>query len=487
MKLEKMSIKYKLFFYLVLFAAVMLVMLWFFQIVFLDDFYRYIKINNIKSSAETIEKNIDNDNLNVLLNSIAEQNQTYIRILNEDGSNVFSSDAAPDSLIHRMPGSELYQIYKSAEQNGGTLLDFRSREEPKDILFKDKHFEGNVPKGMGKTDQSMIYAKIVEKQNGSRVIIILNSTITPVNATVDTLRVQLEYVTIITILMALGLALFISKRISKPIIKINTAAKELGKGNYETTFEGRGYLEISELNDTLNYAAKELSKVEGLRRELIANISHDLRTPLTMITGYGEVMRDLPGENTPENVQIIIDEAKRLSTLVSDILDISKLQSGTQQLTCERFNLTRSIEEILLRYTKLTEQDGYRLKLISSEDAWVNGDKIKLSQVVYNLINNAITYTGPDKSVTITQSIRRDSVRIEIADTGEGIAEESLPLIWDRYYKVDKAHKRAAIGTGLGLSIVKTILDLHKAEYGVSSTVGQGSVFWFQLKLDKTE
>lgn len=482
-----MSIKYKLFFYLVLFAAVMLVMLWFFQIVFLDDFYRYIKINNIKSSAETIEKNIDNDNLNVLLNSIAEQNQTYIRILNEDGSNVFSSDAAPDSLIHRMPGSELYQIYKSAEQNGGTLLDFRSREEPKDILFKDKHFEGNVPKGMGKTDQSMIYAKIVEKQNGSRVIIILNSTITPVNATVDTLRVQLEYVTIITILMALGLALFISKRISKPIIKINTAAKELGKGNYETTFEGRGYLEISELNDTLNYAAKELSKVEGLRRELIANISHDLRTPLTMITGYGEVMRDLPGENTPENVQIIIDEAKRLSTLVSDILDISKLQSGTQQLTCERFNLTRSIEEILLRYTKLTEQDGYRLKLISSEDAWVNGDKIKLSQVVYNLINNAITYTGPDKSVTITQSIRRDSVRIEIADTGEGIAEESLPLIWDRYYKVDKAHKRAAIGTGLGLSIVKTILDLHKAEYGVSSTVGQGSVFWFQLKLDKTE
>ena len=487
MKLEKMSIKYKLFFYLVLFAAVMLVMLWFFQIVFLDDFYRYIKINNIKSSAETIEKNIDNDNLNVLLNSIAEQNQTYIRILNEDGSNVFSSDAAPDSLIHRMPGSELYQIYKSAEQNGGTMLDFRSREEPKDMLFKDKHFEGNVPKGMGKIDQSMIYAKIVEKQNGSRVIIILNSTITPVNATVDTLRAQLEYVTIITILMALGLALFISKRISKPIIKINTAAKELAKGNYETSFEGRGYLEISELNDTLNYAAKELSKVEGLRRELIANISHDLRTPLTMITGYGEVMRDLPGENTPENVQIIIDEAKRLSTLVSDILDISKLQSGTQQLNCERFNLTRSIEEILLRYTKLTEQDGYRLKLISSEDAWVNGDKIKLSQVVYNLINNAITYTGPDKSVTITQSISRDSARIEIADTGEGIAEESLPLIWDRYYKVDKAHKRAAIGTGLGLSIVKTILDLHKAEYGVSSTVGQGSVFWFQLKLDKTE
>lgn len=487
MKLEKMSIKYKLFFYLALFAAVMLVMLWFFQIVFLDDFYRRIKINNIKSSAETIEKNINNEELNVLLDSLSRQNQTYIRVMLEDGTNVFSSDAAPDSLIHRMPGSELYDLYKKAEQNGGELLESRGTGEPGDPFLKGKYFQGPMPKGMGRIDESVIYVRIVQKADGSKVVLMLNSTITPVNATVDTLRVQLVYVTIITILLALGLALFVSKRISRPIIKINHSAKELAKGNYETTFEGRGYLEIAELNDTLNYAAKELSKVEGLRRELIANISHNLRTPLTMITGYGEVMRDLPGENTPENIQIIIDEARRLTTLVNDIMDISKFRSGTQSLTTEHFNLTKSVEEILLRYNKLTEQDGYKLKFISSGDAWVKADPVKISQVLYNLINNAITYTGPDKTVTIVQSNKGEHVKIEIIDSGEGIEEELLPLIWDRYYKADKAHKRAAIGTGLGLSIVKTILDMHRAEYGVISKNGQGSIFWFELKLDKEE
>ena len=487
MRLDKSSIKYKLFFYLALFAAVMLVMLWLFQIVFLDDFYRHIKMNSIVSSAETIEKNIDNEDLEALLDTIARGNETCIRILNEDGSDAYSVDITPDCVIHRLRPNELFELYQKAQNNGGTYFELFDREAPKNSPDRGGHFEGNIPKPMGGNPQSMIYVKVTGRSDGSKAIVMLNSTITPVNATVDTLRIQLAYVTVITLLMAVVMALLISKRISKPIIKINRSAKELAAGNYDTVFEGRGYLEIAELNDTLNYAAKELSKVEGLRRELIANISHDLRTPLTMITGYGEAMRDLPGENTPENVQIIIDEARRLTTLVNDILDISKLQSGTQNLTMERFNLTRSIDEILLRYSKLTGQEGYKLEFANDREAWVRADPVKISQVVYNLINNAITYTGQDKSVNIIQNVGEDRVKIEIADTGEGIPEESLPLIWDRYYKVDKAHKRAAIGTGLGLSIVKTILDMHGAEYGVQSTVGQGSTFWFELELDKSQ
>lgn len=482
MKLEKMSIKYKLFLYLAVFAAAILLMLWFFQTIFLDDFYKQIKISDIKSSAETIEKNINNDNLNELLDSISEQSQTFIRIILEDGTNVYSSDAAPNSIIHRLPGVELYNLYQKAVQNGGTLLEFRTGGQPGQRTETLRSIEGIMPKGFDRIDESMIYIKVVDSGDGLKAVIMLNSTITPVNATVDTLRVQLEYVTVITILLAVGMAIYISKKISKPIIKINNSAKELAKGNYDTAFEGRGYLEIAELNDTLNYAAKELSKVEGLRRELIANISHDLRTPLTMITGYGEIMRDLPGENTPENIQVIIDEARRLTTLVNDVLDISKLQSGTQTLSIENFNLTESIEEILLRYNKLTEQQGYRFEFIKDGEVWVKADPVKISQVIYNLINNAITYTGQDKLITIVQNMNNQVVRVEIIDTGEGIDQELLPLIWDRYYKVDKAHKRAAIGTGLGLSIVKTILDMHGAEYGVISKNGEGSTFWFELK-----
>ena len=265
----------------------------------------------------------------------------------------------------------------------------------------------------------------------------------------------------------------------------------MAQGKYDVDFDASGYREIAELANTLNYAAKELSKVEALQRELIANISHDLRTPLTMITGYAEVMRDIPNENTPENVQIIIDEAKRLTTLVNDVLDISKLQSGTIPFNGEVLNLTENIREILTRYTKLTE---YKIIFEANEDIYVYGDALKLSQVVYNLINNALTYIGEDKTVTIKQihipavNGKQNRVRIEVIDTGEGIEQSKLNDIWERYYKVDKNHKRAAIGTGLGLNIVKTILDMHQgATYGVKSQVGHGSTFWFELNIYHNE
>ena len=463
----------------------MIVLLWFFQIVFLDSFYKAIKTQSIKASAETIAQNIDNDDLQTLLDRISQQSAVCIRVIGQNGTDLYTSHAVPDCVIHRMPQSDVYRYYMQAKSNGGTALELFSRDSFKNTAYNYDRFKGNVPPPDRGMMQSMIYVKLADRADGSQAVIMLNSTITPVNTTVETLRVQLAYITAILLVLSIVLALFMSKRISKPIIKINSSAKELATGNYEISFDGKGYLEIEELNDTLNYAAKELSKVEGLRRELIANISHDLRTPLTMITGYGEVMRDLPGENTPENVQIIIDEAKRLSTLVNDVLDISKLQSGSQQLTFTEFSLTQSIREILGRYTKLTEQRGYIIKFIADTETYVNADEMKISQVVYNLINNAITYTGKDKSVNVVQSVNDNCVKIEVTDTGNGIPPDKLPFIWDRYYKAGGIHRRAAIGTGLGLSIVKTILDMHNARYGVESSRGHGSTFWFELPMVK--
>ena len=143
--------------------------------------------------------------------------------------------------------------------------------------------------------------------------------------------------------------------------------------------------------------------MENLRRELIANMSHDLRTPLTMISGYGEVMRDIPGENTPENVQIIIDETKRLTNLVNDMLDLSKLQAGVQELNAVSMNLTDEIRSIIERYETLLKQDEYDIRFEYREDVIIQGDVIKLDQVIYNLINNAINYSGEDHQVIVKQ------------------------------------------------------------------------------------
>ena len=134
----------------------------------------------------------------------------------------------------------------------------------------------------------------------------------------------------------------------------------------------------------------------------------------------------------------------------------------------------------------MLEHKGYKILFEHDCEVFVIADETRLLQVVYNLINNAINYTGEDKTVTVKQEVVGDVVRVSVIDTGEGISEENLPLIWDRYYKVDKVHKRAILGTGLGLSIVKNILLLHNSRFGVASEVGKGSIFWFEFKIEKT-
>ena len=293
---------------------------------------------------------------------------------------------------------------------------------------------------------------------------------------------QLGLITLVLLLVTAVIAVVISKYISRPITQMSTEARKLALGTYDVHFDGGTFRETAELGDALNYAAKELSNLDTMQKELIANISHDLRTPLTMISGYSEVMRDIPGEMTPENMQIIIDETKRLDALVNDILDISALTGHSQNtLHCEIFSLTETVRRTLDRYGKLRTHDGYDITFSCDREVFIYADRSKILQVVYNLVNNAINYTGEDKKVQIRQVTENGQCRIEVTDTGEGIPAEQLPLIWDRYYKVKNYYKRSVAGTGLGLSIVKNILLLHGAQFGVQSGVGQGSTFWFAL------
>jgi signal transduction histidine kinase len=479
---KKLSIKWRLFIYLSIFTAVTLLLLWLLQVVLLDSIYKTIKIDRIKLSAESIGKNIDDDDLQELIERISQDSDISVIVVDEAGKLLHSSETIPGSFINRMTASQFYSLIENAQLNGGAYMESTGRKVIRDEWNNNGFSKLVNPQSRGMIE-SIVYTKLVTKNNGIQVAIVLNAIISPVNATVQTIRIQLIFVTIIMLIFALVLALIISKKISKPIIRINTSSKELAKGNYQVHFDTIGYREIAELGETLNYATIELSKTENLRRELIANISHDLRTPLTMITGYAEIMRDLPGENIPENLQIIIDEAKRLETLVDDMLDISKLRAGVKELNIEEYNFTESIRNILKRYVKLIKQDGYTIKFIYDSDVLVKADELKISQVIYNLINNSITHTGKNKSVIVRQSINNGKVRLEVIDTGEGIPEDKFKDIWDRYYKVDIEHKRAKVGTGLGLSIVKTILEMHHATYGVKSDMGQGSIFWFELNI----
>ena len=310
------------------------------------------------------------------------------------------------------------------------------------------------------------------------------ASLEPLGATTSILASQLVYVTIGVLLLSFVIAYFISKNISKPIVQMSRSAKRMGNGNLNVHFDTNSSIEeINELAVTLNKMNAELVKTDELRRDLMANVSHDLKTPLTMIKAYAEMIRDLDQqkEKRDTHLNVIIEEADRLNVLVNDILNLSKLQSNIEELNMEEFDLTECINTILKRYDILREKEGYQFIFKQTKPLMIQADRAKMEQVIYNLINNAINYTGKDNKVTIKVKESKDSIRVQIIDTGKGIKEEDLDVIWDRYYKSSKKHKRNAFGTGLGLSIVKNVLEHHHFNYGVTSKINKGTTFFFDV------
>ena len=553
MKKSRISVKWKTFFIFLVFAIVLLGVLWFFQIVYLDDFYKIIK----RQETEVVLKDVEDilytsENPTDDIEKIAASNNLGIYITDKNGVPLYNAEYISNSQLSSLPQFMFGLFYDQAVANGGeAVIEFKGSEMQKKVeraryafenigdnpaeqaengtdtteesdndnlddaddtdggdendeaqsqeavpekpagkiaytIPEEKREEGfrqNIGNDMA---ESVIYVRIIEN-NGLEEVIMVNSVLTPVDATVSTLKVQLRFISAIMLVIAFVLAATLSRSLSRSIIIINEGAKKLADGDYSVKFNSTDYMEVAELSDTLNYTATELGKTDSFQKELIANVSHDLRTPLTMIKGYAEVMRDIPGENTPENVQVIIDETERLTGLVNDMLDISKLKAGTITIQPEEYNITESIRHVLERYNKLREVEGYTIDFQYDDEVIVYADEQKMYQVLYNLVNNAINYTGPDKKVTVIQKVIDDTLRIEVKDTGDGVKQEDIPYVWDRYYKDKTAHKRAISGTGLGLSIVKNVLELHGAKYGVSSKPGQGATFWFELSLDLNE
>ncbi len=471
------SIKTKLAIYFAIFMVFVLLVVWTFQIILLGRFYEKGKLDELYEATASLSSCLDNPTAlmekaeAVLTKSLIFS--TVYRIENGYAHRILSQDCAGGYYLKTATTAQLEELFNKANSSGGSYYTVKSQyasPESKDEAIN------LVPR------KEMIYVQIVEL-NDIHYILLLNIMYTPLDATTHTLQLQMIWITVILLIGALILSYIAAKRISTPIVRMNESAKRLAVGDYDADFKGEGYRETRELADTLNYASSELSKVDNMQKDLIANVSHDLRTPLTMITGYSEIMRDIPGENTPENVQIIIDESTRLTELVNDMLDLSKLQAGTARIDMSIFDLTDTVRSTLVRYGKLTEHYGLSLKFEADREVDVKADRKKILQVVYNLINNALNYSGDDKEVRVIQTVTDSVVRISVSDNGEGIAPEDLPLIWDRYYKVDRVHKRGVIGTGIGLTIVKGILEAHGCNYGVESELGHGSTFWFELPI----
>ncbi len=467
--------------YLCLFAGALLLALWLLQIVFLDSFYKAYKRAELKKAAQLAEDNIDNSQLDALLQEIANQQGLSLLVADPDTLEIlYRQDGMKPGLLPNSP-RQIQRYWQAAEQEGGSYIQTQSRRlSGERLTYRPSAFTGHAPPPMEDELESILCARAVSSRQGRRLILLV-SVVTPVGSTAEALQAEFWFICALLAVFALGLALLTSRKISAPIIRLNQAAKRLGKGQFDVEFQGGGYREIHELSDTMAQAARQLGRQDDLRRELLANVSHDLRTPLTMIIGYAEAIRDLPGEDTPENIQVIIDEAARLNQLVTDLLDLSKLQAQSQPLDIQVFCLTDSVREALARLDKLASAAGYQVIFRQDREVYVRADELRLSQVIYNLVGNAIAHTGEDRRVVVDQLTRPGFVRIQVTDSGPGVPPEERQLIWERYYKKSKNNRRPDMGSGLGLAIAKAALIQHGALYGVESGPDHGSNFWFEL------
>lgn len=478
---RRVGIRWRLFGALALFTAVILLVLWLFQVRLLGTFYEREKFSELRDAVGVLEKYLDRENAEERVAEYARENGICVRIFSVDGTYVrliADADVTSSCVIHHLPAEALGNMYDMACENGGV---YEKRLEFKEDLLTEQ--EGRFPGfPLRGTTVNAIYVKVLPGAEVDHVML-LDSEMTPVEATVRTLEKQFVWIACVLLGASFLFALLLSHIVAKPLIRITKKAERLSAGEFEISFEREeGYREVQELADTLTFAAGEIGAAGRLQRELVANISHDLRTPLTMIKGYGEMMRDIPGENSPENIQAVIDETTRLSELVSDLLDLSKLQAGNLEPHEEVFDLTQTLRDALARYDTLIRHQGYRIDtVIDVGEVLVRADRTMILQVLYNLVGNAVNYTGAQKRVLVTETVNGGTVCISVADDGDGIPPEQIGEIWDRYYRVDREHRRAVMGTGLGLSIVKNVMEAHKAAYGVESAVGTGSVFWFKL------
>jgi signal transduction histidine kinase len=481
---RKLRLSAKTFGTFLLFSLIVLLVSALLQTVFLDDVYAHVKEKTLDDALSSMlaAPSYESGELQTLCSEVSRYYDVSVMVTGEGSAYIAGADAGM-SVLRMMNAGQLAELREKAVEAGGT---YSCEVKADPALRPDQGFgpgRGREEQGRREAQTvSLLSVAAVDSDLYGSLTIYACTLITPLADIVETNKLSLIIMTLVLLVLSLLLSWTFSRSISRPIVEMNNEASKLAASDFNVRFEeNSGSLELDELGSKLNYAADRLSRVDQMRNELVANVSHDLRTPLTLITGYSEMMRDLPGENTPENLNLIIDESKHLTDLVNDILDVSKYRSGSVEMKKEVFSITDEVQRTLSRISSLTGQKGYTFSFDRSGDARVCADRTAIGRVLYNLIGNALNYASDDKRIEVRQKVADGKVRIDILDHGRGIAPEELPYVFERYYRSSQNHVRNVLGSGLGLSIVRSILEAHDAGFGVLSTPGEGSDFWFSL------
>jgi signal transduction histidine kinase len=439
-----------------------LALIWCFQIVFLESFYFNIHerklLNEGKHLVAMIKNNEEKFMIEEKLDELLLKYNARIDLYTANGVAIYSSEAAP-----KMMGMDKNAFLMEVIQSKKAVSSFKANRMGSSLFLV------GLP---------------VIRDNVMIAVVIMTTPVASLEETVDTLKEQFVIISLILISVSAILAYVFSRYFTKPILEINSAAKTMAEGNLSIRVPVSTKDELGMLSGTINHLSSQLQKIEQLRKDLIANVSHEFKTPLSLIKGYAETIRDLENisqEKRNKQLNIIIEESDKLNHMINEILDLSQIQSDYYNLHRTEFSISDTIRAVVNRLAYHTENKKLKIEVDCKEALLIYADEKRIEQVIYNLLNNAINHSEQQSSIFIRAIDHGKVIIVEVEDHGDGISQEEIPYIWDRFYKAKEPAAKHK-GSGLGLAIVKSILDAHKANFGVESKIGKGSKFWFEIR-----
>lgn len=465
-----------------------LALCWFINNTFLESYYESDKMKVVQTAYEKLNQagnagTLESEGFREEMNEYTFRYNMSAQVMDANARIVFDTALRGKDL-----NKKLFQYILRQPLSAGQ----EQTPEP-DRVFKLRDWTNN-------TESIEMYGQL---DNGYWYIV--SSTMESIRDSVRLSNQFLAYIGVVSVFIGCIICWMISKRFTKPILELANISEKMTHLDFEAKYQGRDKNEIALLGANINKLSESLEKnisdlktannellkdiekkekIDEMRKEFLSNVSHELKTPLALIQGYAEGLKEGINDD-PESrdfyCEVIMDEANKMNNMVKKLLTLNQLEFGNDMVSMERFDIVSLIRNYLQSASILIKQNDIEVRFVHTEPVYVWADEFKTEEVFMNYFSNAVNHCGNEKVIDVRLELMSGRVRVSVFNTGKGIPEESIEHIWEKFYKVDKARTREYGGSGVGLSIVKAIQDSMNQAYGVENYTN-GVRFWFDLE-----